>query len=96
VPGGSCGTTCSASDDVALIDALDLRLMAGSMSGGVGDLANPGNLVANTGMRGSLFRLLRTGLTGTFGEAVAQNTRRREILYLIHLVAISPEFNTQR
>ena len=96
LPGGSCGTTCSASDDVALIDALDLRLMAGSMSGGVGDLANPGNLVANTGMRGSLFRLLRTGLTGTFGEAVAQNTRRREILYLIHLVAISPEFNTQR
>ena len=40
--------------------------------------------------------LLQTGLTGTFGEAVAQNARRREIMYLLHLVAISPEYATQR
>ena len=44
----------------------------------------------------TLFRLLRDGITGTMGETLAQNARRREILYLIHLAAISPEYATQR
>jgi uncharacterized protein (DUF1800 family) len=96
LPGGNCGTSCTADNDAALIAEIDERLFGGTMSGALGDLANAGNLAANTGMRGNLFRLLRNGLTGTFGEATAQNTRRREILYLLHLVAISPEYNTQR
>ncbi len=96
LPGGSCGTSCTAADDAALIAALDARLFGGTMSGQLGDLANPGNLAANTGTRGTLFRLLRTGITGNMGEAVAQNARRREILYLIHLAAISPDYATQR
>ncbi len=96
LPGGACGTSCTASDDAALIEVLDVRLYGGAMSGQLGDLSNPGNLAANTGARGTLFRLLRTGLTGTMGETVAQNARRREILYLIHLAAVSPEYATQR
>jgi uncharacterized protein (DUF1800 family) len=96
LPGGSCGTTCSANDDVLLIEALNTRMFGGTMSGAMGDLANPGNLVANTGMKGTLLRLLRLNLVGSFGEAIAQNARRREILYLIHLAAISPEYATQR
>jgi len=93
---GVCGTTCTASDDAALIEVLNTRLFGGAMTGALGDLANPANLAGNTGMKGKLFRLLRVALTGTFGEALAQNTRRREVLYLLHLVAISPEYATQR
>jgi uncharacterized protein (DUF1800 family) len=96
LPGGNCGTTCTGADEAALIEAINVRLLGGSMSGALGDLANPGNTVLNTGMKGHLLRLLQTGLTGTFGEAVAQNARRREIMYLLHLVAISPEYATQR
>lgn len=94
--GGSCGTSCTAADDIALIERINVRLFGGSMGGAIGDPATPGNLAANTGMKGTLFRLLRTGLTGTMGEAIAQNARRREFLYLLHLVAISPEYATQR
>ena len=96
LPGGGCGTGCSAADDAALIEALNVRLLGGAMSGSLGNLADPSDTVGNSGMKGTLLRLLQLGLVGTFGEAVAQNTRRREILYLIHLVAISPEFAVQR
>lgn len=96
LPGGNCGTSCTGADDAALIEALNVRLLGGSMTGALGDLANPGNTALNTGMKGHLLRLLQSGLTGTFGEAVAQNARRREIMYLLHLVAISPEYSTQR
>jgi len=96
LPGGNCGTTCTAANDAALIEEINVRLFGGSMSGTLGDLANPGNLAQNTGTRGTLFRLLRLALTGTFGEATAQNARRREILYLLHLAAISPEAAIQR
>ncbi len=96
LPGGNCGITCTNANDAALIDAIDVRMFGGAMSGTLGDLNNPGNLAQNTGTRGTLYRLLRTGLTGTFGETVAQETRRREIVYLLHLAAISPEANTQR
>jgi uncharacterized protein (DUF1800 family) len=102
LPGGNCGTACTAADDAALIEALNLRLMGGSMSGALGNLANPGDTALNTGMKGILLRLLQLGLVtnpplvGGFVEAIPQNVRRREILYLLHLVAISPEYATQR
>lgn len=92
---GVCGTNCTATDDEALIEKVNLRLYGGSMSGTLGDPNDP-NSVANTGMKAVLFKLLRTGITGTLGESNAQNTRRREALYVLHLAAIAPEFNTQR
>jgi len=96
LPGGNCGTTCTTTNDADLIEVINVRLFGGAMSGTLGDLNNPGNTTLNTGTRGVLYRLLRTVLTGTFGEAVAQNTRRREVLYLLHLAAISPEASNQR
>lgn len=95
LPGGGCGTGCSESDDVALIDRLDLLLLDGRMSGTIGDPAQPGS-TANNGMRGTLYRLLRTGITGSMGQSQPQDARRREILYTLHLIAVSPEFNTRR
>jgi hypothetical protein len=102
LPGGNCGSTCNASNDAALIEAINLRMFGGSMTGALGNLANPADTAANTGMKGILLRLLQIGLqtnppqTGGFVETIPQNVRRREILYLLHLVAISPEYATQR
>jgi uncharacterized protein (DUF1800 family) len=102
LPGGNCGTACSPADEIALIATLDTRLLGGTMSGAIGNPADPADLVANHGMKGILFRLLRTGLqtnpplAGGLVEALPQNVRRREVLYLLHLVAISPEYATQR
>lgn len=96
LPGGNCGILCSGAQDAQLIEALNLRLFAGAMSGTLDNPSVPDDAVANTGMKGTLLRLLQNGFTGSFGEANAQNARRREILYLLHIVAISPEYATQR
>jgi uncharacterized protein (DUF1800 family) len=102
LPGGNCGSTCSAAQDQQLIEAINVRLFGGSMSGVLGNLADPEDTVSNTGMKGVLLRLLQVELrtnpplSGGFVEAIPQNVRRREILYLLHLVAISPEYATQR
>lgn len=96
LPGGNCGATCTSTDDVNLIEAINVRLFGGTMSGALGDPANAADSNANTGLKGLLLRFLQLGLTGAMGETVAQETRRREILYVLHLVAVSPEFATQR
>lgn len=96
LPGGACGTTCTATDDVNLIEAINVRLLGGTMSGVLGNPSAPADSNANTGLKGLLLRFLQLGLTGAMGETVAQETRRREILYVLHLVAVSPEFATQR
>jgi uncharacterized protein (DUF1800 family) len=102
LPGGNCGANCNASQDAELIEAINIRMFGGAMSGTLGNLADPANTASNTGMKGILLRLLQLGLrtspplTGGFVEAIPQNVRRREILYLLHLVAISPEYATQR
>ncbi|MEM9304679.1 MAG: DUF1800 family protein [Pseudomonadota bacterium] len=95
LPGGSCGASCSATDDLALIDELDLLLTAGAMTGAVTAPEDPGSS-ANTGTRGTLFELLQTELAGDLGEGNPQDGRRRAILYLLHLIAISPDYATQR
>ena len=95
LPGAACGTSCSAAQDAQLIEALNVRLFGGTMSGSLGNLGNPAS-PANTGMKGLLLRFLQLGITGTMGESDAQNARRREILYLLHLVAVSPEYSTLR
>jgi uncharacterized protein (DUF1800 family) len=102
LPGGNCGTGCTGADEALLIEALNVRLFGGEMSGTLGNPSDPADLVANTGMKGTLLRLLQLGLrtnpplAGGLVEAIPQNVRRREILYLLHLVAISPEYATQR
>jgi hypothetical protein len=96
LPGGNCGTACSGAQDAQLIEELNVRLFAGNMSGNLGNPSLPSDIAANSGMKGILLRLLQNGFTGTFGEAAPQNARRREILYLLHIVAISPEYATQR
>jgi uncharacterized protein (DUF1800 family) len=95
LPGGSCGTSCTPSEDAALIEALNVRLFGGTMSGALGHPSNPDS-PANSGMQGILLRFLQRGISGDMGEAIPQDARRREILYLLHLVAVSPEFATLR
>jgi uncharacterized protein (DUF1800 family) len=95
LPGANCGTTCTPAQDAQLIEALNLRLFGGTMSGALGNSANPAN-AANTGMKGTLLRFLQLGITGSMGESDPQNARRREILYLLHLVSVSPDYATQR
>ena len=61
--------------------------------------ANPLSCNGHSGMKGTLYNLLQCGLTGTLGDATANgalNARRRKILYLVHLIAISPEYAQQR
>ena len=83
----------------ALIEALNLRMMGGAMSGTI----VPAGLCANglnaggvgTGMKGALNLMVQCAFPPTFG-ATSVDERRRKALYLIHLVSISPEYGTQR
>ncbi|HET7843280.1 MAG TPA: hypothetical protein VFL14_03955, partial [Xanthomonadales bacterium] len=90
---------CTGADDVALVDELNVRMMGGLMSG---TITNPTSCVGNSGMKGALHNLLRCGLAGNLGQTntnvlIAQaEARRRKALYLIHLIAISPEYAHQR
>ena len=88
-------------DDIALIEALNVRLMDGSMSGTMSLTGTCANGLAaggvGSGMKGILYRLVRCaipGQTSTFGATV--DDRRRKALYLLHIIAISPEYSTQR
>jgi uncharacterized protein (DUF1800 family) len=89
------------SDDIALIEALNTRLMGGSMTGTmVSTGACASGLAAGgvgTGMKGILYRLMRCEMPAQvpgFGSTV--DDRRRKALYLLHIIAVSPEYNTQR
>lgn len=72
------------SDNGAMIDELNLRLMYGSMSGSY----IPGNCGAGTGMKGVLYNLLQCQMSAA--------EQRRKVLGAIHLIVISPEFSIQR
>jgi uncharacterized protein (DUF1800 family) len=97
LPGMACGTTCTGPDDASLIEAINARLMGGTMSGAI---ANTNSCTSgNSGMKGVYFNLLRCGLSGTLGQTgtnAARDARRRKALYLIHLTLISPEYGHQR
>jgi uncharacterized protein (DUF1800 family) len=102
LPGMACaaqGLGCAGTDDVALVEELNIRMMGGSMSGAI---ANPAGCSGNTGMKSTLHCLLRSGLAGNLGQTnanqitAAVEARRRKALYLIHLIAISPEYAHQR
>lgn len=89
----------SASSDAALVEALNLRLMGGTMSGTINQAApcpggTPLTAMLGTGMKGRLFGMLRCSAFNTLNAT--QDNRRRKALLLTHLILISPEYNTQR
>jgi len=83
----------------ALIEALNVRMMGGAMSGTIVPAGACANGLAaggvGTGMKGALNVLVQCAIPVTFG-ATSNDERRRKALYLIHLIAISPEYGTQR
>lgn len=102
LPGMACALDpvngCSGAHDRDLIEELNLRMMGGQMSGAIGNpllCSDP----LNSGMKSVLHNLLSCGLAGNLGQTgatAARDGRRRKALYLIHLIAISPEFAHQR
>jgi len=92
-------------NDIDLIEFLNTRMMGGAMSGII-----PANPICpsstGTGMKGALINVLRcsgglnTALNGGAAPGTTGGTqderRRRKALYLMHLITISPEYNTQR
>jgi uncharacterized protein (DUF1800 family) len=88
-------------DDAALIEVFNTRLMGGSMTGTISTsgscAAGLGAGGVGTGMKGILYRMVRCAIPGqqaTFGNTVDE--RRRKALYLLHVIAVSPEYGTQR
>lgn len=91
----------NAATDAALIEALNLRLMGGTMGGtinlaGVCPTGPTPILTATlgTGTKGQLFGMLRC--TGFNTLNATQDNRRRKALMLIHLILMSPEYAKQR
>jgi uncharacterized protein (DUF1800 family) len=90
----------TAASDQALIEALNLRLLGGSMSGTMDTVSAcppapvPLTTMLGTGMKGRLYGMLRC--TGFNTLNATQDNRRRKALMLIHMILISPEYATQR
>jgi hypothetical protein len=90
-------------EDLALIEFLNTRMMGGAMSGSVPQNATCPN--TGTGMKGLLMNAIRCtgglnqtlngGTNGTTGGTQVERARRKALL-LMHLIAISPEYSTQR
>jgi hypothetical protein len=91
-------------EDIALIEFFNARMMGGAMSGTIPANAScPSN--TGNGMKGLLMNLLRCagglnqslngGSAGTTGGTRVER-QRRKALYLMHLIAISPEYGQQR
>lgn len=106
LPGMACTNggvnSCTGTDDQALIEELNLRMLGGQMSGAIADpdFTCPNfDAVTNPGMKGVLHNLLHCGMADNLGQAganAARDARRRKALYLIHMIAISPEYAHQR
>jgi uncharacterized protein (DUF1800 family) len=91
------GASPTVAEDTALIEFYNTRMMGGTMSGTIpGTVTCPNT--TGTGMKGLLMNVLRC--SGGINEAVTGGTQvdrqRRKALYLMHLIAISPEYSTQR
>ena len=71
-------------DAAGLVDAMNARLLYGSMSGSY----TAGNCAAGSGMKGTLYKLLQC-------DMAAADARRKK-LGLLHLVLVSPEYAVQR
>jgi uncharacterized protein (DUF1800 family) len=90
--------------DTALIEFYNVRMMGGTMSGSLpATVSCPDS--TGTGMKGELMKVIRCsgglnaslngGTSGTSGGDRQQRARRKALL-LMHLIAISPEYSTQR
>jgi uncharacterized protein (DUF1800 family) len=88
-------------DPVQLIEFFNIRLMGGTMSG----TTNPAGACPSgkgSGMKGALLKAWMCAPSGTqqsisgLTGGTALDQQRRRALYLLHLVAISPEFGVQR
>ena len=92
-------------EDAALIEFMNTRIMGGTMSGTLPASIDCGSGATGTGMKGTLMALLQCpgginatlngGSNGTSGGN-REERQRRKALYLMHLIAISPEYSTQR
>jgi uncharacterized protein (DUF1800 family) len=79
----------------ALIDAINLRLMGGAMSGAYDrSVSCQSGLPTGSGMQGVLYKMLACGMPDLDGDPVASH--RRRALSAIHVTLMSPEFNVQR
>jgi hypothetical protein len=90
-------------EDAALIEFFNTRLFGGTMSGTIPANFNclssvPGTkwlLMNALRCTGGINEVLNGGTNGTTGGTLAERERRKA-LYLLHLIAISPEYSTQR
>ena len=90
-------------EDTALIEFYNARMFGGTLSGTIP--ANFNCLVSVPGTKwllmnalrcgGGINEVLNGGTNGTTGGTQAERERRKA-LYLLHLLAISPEYSTQR
>lgn len=104
VPANSNQTGPTLAQDMALINFFNTRMMGGAMSGA--DIAGSFScLNSEPGMKWRLMNALRCG--GGLNETLSGGTngttngsqevrKRRKALLLMHLIAISPEYSTQR
>jgi uncharacterized protein (DUF1800 family) len=93
-------------DDMALINFFNTRMMGGTMSGA--DITTFSCGQPQTGMKWQLMNVLRCAAFNVAGAGINEalisgitatnqaERERRKALYMMHLVAISPEYNTQR
>jgi len=96
-------TDPTVAEDLALIEFFNVRMLGGTMTGTVPPNAGCPN--TGTGMKGLLMNAIRCtgglnqtlngGTDGATGGDRAQRERRKALL-LMHLIAISPEYSTQR
>lgn len=95
----------SVAEDAALIEFMNTRIMGGTMSGSLPASIDCGIGSTGTGMKGSLMALLQcpgglnanlNGGTNSTTGGTQEQRQRRKALYLMHLIAISPEYSTQR
>lgn len=101
LPSSSGVGQSTVAQDMALINFFNARMMGGTMSGA--DISGTFNcLSSQPGMKWLLMNALRC--TGGINEVLISGItatnqaerERRKALYLMHLIAVSPEYSTQR
>ena len=104
VPANANLASATLAQDMELINFFNVRMMGGTMSGA--DLTSSFNcLNSEPGMKWRLMNALRCGgglnenlnggTNGTTNGTQAER-KRRKALFMMHLIAISPEYSTQR
>ena len=107
--GSAPGAEPSLAQDLALIDFFSARMMGGTMSGT--DVTTFSCNSAQPGMKWLLLNVMRCGASDPSGPGINEALNgggtgiiggdraareRRKALYLLHLIAVSPEYSFQR